>query len=73
MAEILKSTDFNFGNLRALFLQLADYWRTQLNFWRALAYIKALADNNFKILNLANHALDQGLKGLDLLYLFWIN
>ena len=67
MAEILKSTDFNFGNLESPISSTSPIISGHsLIFGAPLAYIKALADNNFKILNLANnHALDQGLKGLD--------
>jgi poly-gamma-glutamate synthesis protein (capsule biosynthesis protein) len=68
IADILKSTDFNFANLES---PVAPSAKNQiigghsLLFGAPAGYIKGLADFNFKILNLANnHALDQGLLGI---------
>lgn len=68
IADILKSTDFNFANLES---PVAPFAKNQiigghsLLFGAPAGYIKGLADFNFKILNLANnHALDQGLLGI---------
>ena len=68
IADILKSTDFNFANLES---PVAPFAKNQiigghsLLFGAPAGYIKGLADFKFKILNLANnHAFDQGLLGI---------
>ncbi len=69
MGDILKSTNFNFGNLESPFApttQREIIGGNSLIFGAPLAYGQALADNNFKILNLANnHAFDQGIDGIN--------
>lgn len=67
IANLLKSTDFNFANLESPFSGGNYFGKTgSLVFNAPLNNIKGLAEYNFKILNLANnHALDQGLKGLE--------
>jgi poly-gamma-glutamate capsule biosynthesis protein CapA/YwtB (metallophosphatase superfamily) len=66
-ANLLKSTDFNFANLESPFSGGNYFGKTgSLVFNAPLNNIKGLMEYNFKILNLANnHALDQGLKGLE--------
>ena len=75
MGDILKSTDFNFGNLESPFYKTSKNCLTgeavgiigghSLIFGAPCLYVKGLRDYNFQILNLANnHALDQGLNGL---------
>lgn len=66
MATILKSTDFNFGNLESPFSGSTKFNSSpSLVFNVPPANIKGLKEFNFKILSLANnHAFDQGLKGL---------
>ncbi len=75
MAEILKSTDFNFGNFESPFYKISKNCLASeavgiigghsLVFGSPCLYVKGLRDYNFQILNLANnHALDQGLVGL---------
>ena len=65
MADVLRSTDFNFGNLEVPISGNNNVLGKGLTFnmhERDLAGLKAY---NFKMLNLANnHAMDQGLKGL---------
>ena len=76
MSEILKSTDFNFGNLESPFYPPPKPCGTaggmgivgghSLVFGAPCDNIHGLRNYNFKILNLANnHALDQGLRGLE--------
>jgi len=78
MSDILKSVDFNFGNLESPVappLLNKEGCPPQgggvvgghsMVFGAPCAYIKGLADFNFQIVNLANnHALDQGLAGID--------
>jgi poly-gamma-glutamate capsule biosynthesis protein CapA/YwtB (metallophosphatase superfamily) len=67
MADILKSTDFNFGNLET---PVAEKNPTigghSLVFSSPQDYVRPLKTYNFQILNLANnHALDKGLAGLN--------
>lgn len=66
-ANLLTSTDFNFANLESPFSGGNYFGKTgSLVFNAPLNNIKGLVEYNFKILNLANnHALDQGLKGLE--------
>lgn len=67
MAGILKSADFSFGNLESPFSG-SDYFNSSgsMVFNAPRNNIKGLVDNKFKVLSLANnHALDQGLKGLE--------
>jgi poly-gamma-glutamate synthesis protein (capsule biosynthesis protein) len=67
IANLLKSTDFNFANLESPFAGGNYFGKTgSLVFNAPLNNIKGLVEYNFKILNLANnHALDQGLRGLE--------
>ncbi len=67
MAEVLKSTDFNFANLESpVAPKTPVVGGTSLTFGAASSSIPALEENNFKIVNLANnHAYDQGLAGID--------
>jgi poly-gamma-glutamate synthesis protein (capsule biosynthesis protein) len=76
MADILKSTDFNFANLESPFYPPKQPCATggatgivgghSLIFGAPCDTVHGLPDNNFKILNLANnHTLDQGLNGLE--------
>jgi len=76
LEDILKSTDFNFGNLESPFYKTSKNCLTgeavgiigghSLIFGAPCLYVKGLRDYNFQILNLANnHALDQGLSGLN--------
>jgi len=66
MESILKSTNFNFGNLESPFTEKNPIiGGHSLVFGAPKEYVKGLVDYNFKILNLANnHGFDQGLKGL---------
>lgn len=66
MADILKSTDFNFGNLESPFSGKNEFEPSgSLVFNVPLKNIQGLKEYNFPILNLANnHAFDQGLEGL---------
>lgn len=66
MADILTSTDFNFGNLESPFSGKNEFEPSgSLVFNVPLKNIQGLKDYNFPILNLANnHAFDQGLDGL---------
>jgi len=68
MADILKSTDFNFANLES---PMSNNAKNDVIGGHSLVFaapgedVNALITNNFKILNLANnHAMDQGLNGL---------
>lgn len=67
MAEVLGQTDFNFANLESPLSGSSQFSLSgSLVFNAPPAYVKALAQYNFKILNLANnHVFDQGLKGLN--------
>ncbi len=67
LAELLKSTDFNVANLESPFSGKSYFGQTgSLVFNAPLENIQGLVEYNFKILNLANnHALDQGLIGLE--------
>jgi len=68
MADILKSTDFNFANLESPAAAQANnpiIGGHSLIFGAPWENFAGLADYNFKIVNLANnHAFDQGLQGL---------
>lgn len=66
MAKILKSTDFNFGNLESPFSGRDKVTESKsLIFNTPVRNVKGLKEYNFKVLNLANnHALDQGVAGL---------
>lgn len=67
MTSVLKSTDFNFGNLESPFSGKDAFNPTgSMVFNAPRDTIKGLVENKFKILNLANnHALDQGEAGLE--------
>lgn len=66
MEDLLKSVDFNFGNLESPISGRNDFNPTgSLVFNAPPAYAQSLSTYNFKVLNLANnHALDQGEAGL---------
>jgi poly-gamma-glutamate synthesis protein (capsule biosynthesis protein) len=65
MANVFRSTDFNFGNLETPFSGNDARVGKGLIFNARLRDIAGLRENNFKILSFANnHALDQGVKGL---------
>jgi len=66
MANLLKETDFAFGNLETPILEKGGIvGGHSLIFAGKKDYLSGLVENKFKILNLANnHALDQGVKGL---------
>ncbi len=65
-ADLLSSTDFNFGNLESPFSGNDSYNPTGSLVFNAPTWtLSGLLKNNFKVLNLANnHGFDQGLKGL---------
>jgi len=79
MSDILKSTDFNFGNLESPVSppllnkegcpsasEGGVVGGHSMIFGASCSYIKSLSDFNFKILNLANnHSFDQKLAGID--------
>ncbi len=66
IAELLHSTDFNFGNLESPISGNDRVKGRGLIFNTATSHLDGLASSNFKIVNLANnHALDQGVKGLN--------
>jgi poly-gamma-glutamate synthesis protein (capsule biosynthesis protein) len=79
MSDVLKSTDFNFGNLESPVFPVPNVGEGlkpsptmgiigghSLLFGAPVDDIKGLADFNFKILNLANnHSFDQKLAGID--------
>ena len=68
MADILKSTDFNFANLESPLASTGNeiVGGHSLVFGAPLDYAKSLVDFKFKILNLANnHAFDLGLGGIN--------
>ncbi|MDP2933793.1 MAG: CapA family protein [bacterium] len=67
LADFLNSSDFNFGNLESPFSGRNNITPSgSMVFNAPTNNIKGLVDNNFKILSLANnHALDQGIKGLN--------
>ena len=68
MQDILKSTDFNFGNLESPLVNdgNAIVGGHAMVFASPSSSAQSLINNNFKILNLANnHAFDQGLLGLN--------
>lgn len=64
---LLKSTDFNFGNLESPISGRNDFNPSgSLIFNAPPTFTKGLQEYNFQILNLANnHAMDQGKAGLD--------
>lgn len=64
--ELLRSTDFNFGNLETPFSKSDAFTATEtLVFNAPKTNIAGLKEYNFAVLNLANnHALDQGLDGV---------
>lgn len=65
MAEFLRETDFNFGNLESPVSGVNRIKGRGLIFNTSTSHVDGLASNNFRIVNLANnHALDQGVKGL---------
>lgn len=67
MADVLKSTDFNFANLESPIAPGAPVvGGTAMTFGAPPADAQGLEDYNFKIINSANnHAWDQGLAGID--------
>lgn len=69
MADILKSTNFNFGNLESPVAAPGTkpiVGGNSLIFGAATSNLQALKDFNFGVINLTNnHAFDQGLSGLD--------
>jgi poly-gamma-glutamate capsule biosynthesis protein CapA/YwtB (metallophosphatase superfamily) len=66
LKDLLSSTDFNFGNLESPVSGNDARVGKGLVFNTRKPDIEGLVKNNFKIVNLANnHALDQGLAGLD--------
>jgi len=67
MTDIFRSVDFSFGNLESPFSDNNHFNPSgSMVFNAPKDNIKGLVDNRFKILFLANnHALDQGIKGLD--------
>ena len=65
LAELLQSTDFNFGNLESPISGNDRVLGKGLSFNMHTRDIAGLVAHNFKVLNLANnHALDQRLPGL---------
>lgn len=65
VADLLTSTDFNFGNLESPISGNDKVKGRGLVFNTSTAHVPGLVSSNFKVLNLANnHALDQGVKGL---------
>lgn len=67
IAELLKSTNFNFGNLESPFsgTDAQDPDPNTFTFNAPTYAMKGLVNSNFKVLNLANnHALNQGTNGL---------
>lgn len=65
--DLLKSTDFNFGNLESPFsgTDIQDPDPQTFTFNTPTYALRGLTQNNFQILNLANnHALNQGKNGL---------
>ncbi len=69
MADILKSTNFNFANLESPITDSPVVGGHSLIFGAPTSTADGLVNYNFKILNLANnHALDQGLHGLNYTY-----
>jgi gamma-polyglutamate biosynthesis protein CapA len=66
MEELFRSTDFNFGNLESPVSGKDHREGRGLVFNARRSDIEGLVKNNFKIVNLANnHALDQGVEGLN--------
>lgn len=66
LKDLLASTDFNFGNLESPVSGNDQKKGRGLVFNTATKHLSGLASYNFKIVNLANnHALDQGLAGLE--------
>ena len=66
IAELLHSTDFNFGNLESPVSGKDKVKGKGLVFNTATEHFAGLASNNFRIVSLANnHALDQKLEGLE--------
>jgi|GEM_PF-919061 len=77
ISNLLKSTDFNFGNLESPVSPPSPsgggikgeggiIGGHSLLFGAPADYLKSLSDYNFQIINLANnHAFDQGLAGID--------
>ncbi|MBI4854787.1 MAG: CapA family protein [Acidobacteria bacterium] len=67
MADLLNSTDFNFGNLESPISGSDKPGPAHsLVFNTPIKNVEGLEKYNFKVLNLANnHALDQGVKGLE--------
>ncbi|MBS1794164.1 MAG: CapA family protein [Acidobacteria bacterium] len=65
MADVFRSTDFNFGNLESPISGNDNVFGKGLVFNASTRDRVGLKEFNFKMLNLANnHAMDQGLKGL---------
>ena len=65
LSTLLKSTDFNFGNLETPVSGKDQVLGHDLIFNTRTQDIVGLTEYNFKVLNLANnHAFDQGLAGL---------
>lgn len=66
LKDLLSSTDFNFGNLESPVSGHDQKKGRELVFNTATKHLAGLVSYNFKIVNLANnHALDQGLAGLE--------
>jgi poly-gamma-glutamate synthesis protein (capsule biosynthesis protein) len=67
LKDLLLATDFNFGNLESPFSKSDRYTSAEtLVFNAPKSMVQGLVSNNFKVLNLANnHALDQGIDGLE--------
>ncbi|MDR3642044.1 MAG: CapA family protein [Candidatus Doudnabacteria bacterium] len=68
MADVLRSTDFNFANLESPAAPIRPViGGHSLVFGAATSSLQALKDFNFQIINSANnHAFDQGLAGLEI-------
>lgn len=66
LVKLLESTDFNFGNLESPVSGNDRVKGRGLVFNTSTRYLDGLVSYKFKVLNLANnHALDQGLNGLE--------
>ena len=65
MADVFRSTDFNFGNLESPISGKNNVLGKGLIFNTDINHVAGLKAYNFKVLNFANnHALDQGVHGL---------
>jgi poly-gamma-glutamate synthesis protein (capsule biosynthesis protein) len=66
LTDLLKSTDFNFGNLESPVSGDDKVKGRDLVFNTSTKHLAGLVSYNFKVVNLANnHAMDQGLAGLE--------